>query len=119
MSCWTPPLLLRALPEQKFSEQLLLKENRKLARNFLRLVAFGRSHELVDLAADSIFGALDVPLSLGGLVLGLAAGLLLLAGTLPRLSTGEIANGLLYEPLSFSELAPRFAAKSLAELECT
>lgn len=101
------------------SKESSLKEDCELTRHLLGLVALDRSHELVNLAPNSIFGALSVPLSLGGLVLGLSTSLLLLAGLLPGLSTSEITDSLLYESLSLLELASRFAVKSLVELEHT
>lgn len=58
----------------------------------LRLVAGDRADDGVLLAGDAVGGALDVALGLRGVVLGLALGVLLLPGLLPRGRTGEVAD---------------------------
>ena len=59
------------------------------------LVTSDSTDDRILLALDTLLGALDVLLALGGLDLGLALGMLLLAGLLPLGGAGDVANGLL------------------------
>lgn len=66
-----------------------------LTGKLLLLVASDGANDVVDLTRDLVLGALGVTLSLGGLVLGLALGVLLLTGLLPFGGAGDVADGLL------------------------
>ena len=77
----------------------------ELTSRLLLAVASHGADDGVLLAAETVHGALGVALSLGGVVLGLALGVLLLAGLLPRRGAGEVADGLDGRTLHRVELA--------------
>ena len=63
-----------------------------LTGNLLSFVAFNGAHNRILVAPNAILQTLSVPLRLGGIVLRLAASMLLLPGLLPRCRTGYIAD---------------------------
>lgn len=67
-----------------------------LAGELLLFVASDGTDNVVNLAGDLVLGTLDVALSFGGLDLGLALGVLLLAGGLPVFGTENVSDGLLH-----------------------
>lgn len=65
-----------------------------LTRDLLLAVAHDGADDGVLLAGEAVHGALGVAFGLGGLVLGLALGVLLLARLGPGLGARQVANGL-------------------------
>ena len=84
-----------------------------LTRDLLFAVARDGADDSVLLAADAVRGALDVALGLGGLVLGLALGVLLLARLGPGFGAGQVADGLDGGALEGVELASGLAVQTL------
>ena len=83
--------------------------NQTLTRHLLGGIARGRPDQVLDGTDDAILRSVDVALSLGLLGLDLALALTLLAGRLPRLETGRIADRLLHLSDSALDVASRFA----------
>jgi hypothetical protein len=71
-------------------------ETKAPTRNLLRGIASERSGHVLEGASDTIRRALDVALSLGLLVFGIALDLTLLARRPPRLEAGHVADRLLH-----------------------
>ena len=74
------------------------------------------AHDGILLTAETVHGALGVALGLGGLVLGLALGVLLLARLLPGLEAGDVADGLDGSALEGVELAGGLATAAQARV---
>lgn len=79
-------------------------------RRFLRAVTSHSTHYRILLAANAVHGTLGVSLSLSSVVLDLTLGVFLLAGLLPRLGAGEVADRLDGGTLGRVILAGRLAA---------
>jgi len=101
-SCWVSPFSLRPRPERghvvvsvQSLQSDLVGEKAKLTSNLLGGVASDRSGDLVLLAEETILSALGVALGLSFLVLGVTLGTTFLAGGLPTLGMGHVADGLL------------------------
>jgi len=101
-SCWAWPFSLRTRPERErvvISVQSLqsdpVRDRAKLTSSLLGGVVRDRSGDLVLLADETIFNALGVALGLSLLVLGVTLDTTFLAGGLPALGTGHVADGLL------------------------
>lgn len=77
------------------SNQNWSRKKARLTTNLLGVVASNRSAELVLFAEETILSALGVALGLSFLVLGVTLDTTFLAGGLPALSTGDVADGLL------------------------
>jgi hypothetical protein len=83
-------------------------------RCLLLLVASYSAYNGVVFASDAIRSTLNVLFGLRGLVLGLALGVLFLAGLLPRLETSHVTDRLDKSALRGVELAGSFAKRSIS-----
>ena len=85
--------------------------NSILTRGFLLAVTSEGAHYCVLLSTNAISSPLDVAFGLGGLVLGLALGVLLLARLGPGVGAGQVADGLDGGALEGVELASGLATR--------
>ena len=99
------------LPTDVMSHARATDGAHRLTRYLLLTITSHSTDDRVLFAADAVHSALDVALGLGGLVFGLALGVLLLSGLLPRLGAGEVADRLDGRALHGVVLAGGLAAK--------